>query len=157
MFWITKAAIPHLPPGATIINTSLVNAYEPSENLLDYAATKAVIANFSKGLAKQVAKQGIRVNAGAPGLFFWTPLQVSGGQTQEKLAKFGADSPLGCPGQPAEIATVYVELASAEASYITGRCMASRAEMEILRICPVISEKQDFLNLQKILFLLKLY
>jgi len=109
-----------MPPGAAIINTASVNAYDPAENLVDYACTKAAIANFSKGLAKQMAKKGIRVNAVAPGPF-WTPLQVSGGQTQDKLEKFGADTPLGRPGQPAEIATVYVELASAESSYVTGQ------------------------------------
>jgi NAD(P)-dependent dehydrogenase (short-subunit alcohol dehydrogenase family) len=120
MFWITKAALAHLQPGAAIINTASVNAYDPSENLVDYAMTKAAIMNFTKGLAKQLAKQGIRVNGVAPGPF-WTALQVSGGQTQEKLAKFGGDTPMGRPGQPAELATVYVELASAEASYITGQ------------------------------------
>ena len=120
MFWISKAAVPHMPPGATIINTASVNAYDPSENLLDYSATKAAIAIFSKALAKQLAKKGIRVNAVAPGPF-WTPLQVTGGQTPEKLEKFGSDTPLGRPGQPAEIATVYVDLASAEGTYITGQ------------------------------------
>jgi NAD(P)-dependent dehydrogenase (short-subunit alcohol dehydrogenase family) len=120
MFWITKAAVPHMPPGATIINTASVNAYDPSENLLDYSATKGAIAIFSKALAKQLAKKGIRVNAVAPGPF-WTPLQVTGGQTPEKLEKFGSDTPLGRPGQPAEIATVYVDLASAEGTYITGQ------------------------------------
>jgi NAD(P)-dependent dehydrogenase (short-subunit alcohol dehydrogenase family) len=120
MFWITKVAIPHMPPGAAIISTASVNAYEPSENLLDYALTKAGIANFTKGLAKQMAKRGIRVNAVAPGPF-WTPLQVSGGQTMEKLKSFGGDTPLGRPGQPAEIATLYVQLASSESSYVTGQ------------------------------------
>ncbi|GGM08736.1 SDR family oxidoreductase [Pseudomonas asuensis] len=120
MFWITKAAIPHMPEGASIINTSSVNAYDPSANLVDYALTKAGIANFSKGLAKQLADKGIRVNAIAPGPF-WTPLQVCGGQTMEKLKSFGGDTPLKRPGQPVEIAPLYVQLASTEASYITGQ------------------------------------
>ncbi|MET0231446.1 MAG: SDR family oxidoreductase [Rhodanobacteraceae bacterium] len=120
MFWITKAAVPHLPAGAAIINTASVNAYDPAENLLDYASTKGAIVIFTKSLAKQLATKGIRVNAVAPGPF-WTPLQVSGGQTQEKLKKFGADTPLGRPGQPAEIATIYVDLASSESTYITGQ------------------------------------
>jgi NAD(P)-dependent dehydrogenase (short-subunit alcohol dehydrogenase family) len=120
LFWLTRAAVPHMPPGAAIINTSSVNAYDPSENLLDYAMTKGAIMIFTKGLAKQLAKQGIRVNGVAPGPF-WTALQVTGGQTQEKLVTFGGDTPLGRPGQPAEIASVYVELASADASYVTGQ------------------------------------
>ncbi|WP_264050451.1 SDR family oxidoreductase [Methylobacterium flocculans] len=120
LFWITKAALTHLGPGAAIINTASVNAYDPSENLLDYAATKAVIVSVTKSLAKQLAQSGIRVNAVAPGPF-WTPLQVCGGQPPEKLPSFGKDTPMGRPGQPAELAGIYVLLASNEASYSTGQ------------------------------------
>jgi NAD(P)-dependent dehydrogenase (short-subunit alcohol dehydrogenase family) len=120
MFWVTKAAIPHMPPGSAIVNTSSVNAYNPSINLLDYAMTKAAIANFTQSLAKQMISRGIRVNAVAPGPF-WTPLQVSGGQTMQNLEKFGASTPIGRPGQPAEIAPVYVALAMSRASYVTGQ------------------------------------
>ena len=119
LFWITKAATPHLPPGASIINTASIQAYDPSEALLDYATTKAGIVAFSKALAKQLIEKGIRVNVVAPGPF-WTALQPSGGQTQEKVQKFGSTVPLGRPGQPVELAPVYVLLASQEASYITG-------------------------------------
>jgi NAD(P)-dependent dehydrogenase (short-subunit alcohol dehydrogenase family) len=120
LFWITKAAIPHMPPGSAIVNTASVNAYNPSANLLDYATTKGGIMIFTKGLAKQMIKKGIRVNGVAPGPF-WTPLQVCGGQTAENLKKFGGDTPMGRPGQPAEIAPIYVQLASSEASYETGQ------------------------------------
>ncbi|HVV53065.1 MAG TPA: SDR family oxidoreductase, partial [Polyangia bacterium] len=120
MFWLCKAAVAHLPPGGAIINTASVEAYAPEPQLLDYASTKGAIVNFTKGLAKQLAKRGIRVNAVAPGPY-WTPLQVTGGQPPEKIPKFGQDTPLGRAGQPAEIAPVYVLLAAAEATYVTGQ------------------------------------
>ena len=120
MFWITKAAVPLLPAGASIINTASVNAYDPGENIIDYAATKGAIMIFTKGLAKQLAKQNIRVNAVAPGPF-WTALQVTGGQSPDKIPTFGQDTPMGRPGQPAELAAVYVLLASPESSYATGQ------------------------------------
>lgn len=118
LFWICKAAVPHLPAGATIINTASIQAYEQSPLLGDYAPTKSAIVGFTKVLAKQLAERGIRVNAVAPGPI-WTPLQPSGGQPQEKVKEFGKNVPLGRPGQPAELAPVYVFLASQESSYVT--------------------------------------
>ena len=119
MFWLTKAALPLLPPGAAIINVASIQGFEPSPHLLDYATTKWAIIGFTKGLAKQAIGQGVRVNAVAPGPF-WTPLQPSGGQTQEVVRQFGGDVPMGRPGQPAEIAPVFVFLATQESGYVTG-------------------------------------
>lgn len=118
LFWICKAAVPHLPRGATIINTASIQAYDQSPILGDYAPTKSAIVGFTKVLAKQLADRGIRVNAVAPGPI-WTPLQPSGGQPQEKVKEFGKNVPLGRPGQPAELASIYVFLASQESSYVT--------------------------------------
>lgn len=118
-FWITKAALKHLQPGAAIINTTSVVAYDPPPHLLDYACTKSALVAFTKSLAKQLAERGIRVNAVAPGPI-WTPLQPSGGQLPEELPKFGEDAPLGRPGQPAELAAAFVMLASQEGSYMSG-------------------------------------
>lgn len=119
MFWIVQEALKYLPAGASIINTTSIQATQPSPGLLDYAATKGAITNFTRGLAQQLTPKGIRVNAVAPGPI-WTPLQPSYGQSMEKLTKFGNDTPLGRPGQPAELAGAYVFLASDAASYISG-------------------------------------
>ena len=118
MFWITKAAIPFMPAGGSIINTTSIQSYQPSAGLLDYASTKGAITAFTKSLAKMLIENGIRVNAVAPGPV-WTPLQQSGGQPPEKLEHFGEKTPLGRPGQPAEVAPAFVFLASQESSYIT--------------------------------------
>lgn len=124
LFFLARAAVPLMPPGGAIIATASVNAFSPSEILLDYSATKGAIVALVKSLAKQMVHKGIRVNAVAPGPF-WTALQVSGGQTQDHIHQFGAETPMGRAGQPAELAPVYVLLASAEASYITGQVYAA--------------------------------
>ncbi|MBP2000828.1 NAD(P)-dependent dehydrogenase (short-subunit alcohol dehydrogenase family) [Paenibacillus shirakamiensis] len=128
LFWLSKAALKHMKPGSTIINTASIQAYEPSPILLDYATTKSAINTFSKSLAQQVASKGIRVNVVAPGPV-WTPLQVAGGQPQEKLKEFGSKTPLGRPGQPAEMAPAYVFLASPESSYISGETLNANGGM----------------------------
>lgn len=119
MFALSRAALKVLPEGGSIINTTSIQAFDPSDHLMDYAATKGAISNFTKSLASQAARRGIRVNAVAPGPI-WTPLQPSDGQPIEALPEFGHDTWLGRAGQPVEVSPAYVFLASDEASYILG-------------------------------------
>ena len=119
MFELSKAAMKILPAGGSIINVTSIQGYDPSCELLDYATTKFAIRGFTLALSKHAMKKGIRVNAVAPGPF-WTPLQPSGGQSQENLTSFGAETSIGRPGQPAELASTFVYLASQESGYVTG-------------------------------------
>jgi NAD(P)-dependent dehydrogenase (short-subunit alcohol dehydrogenase family) len=118
MYYLCRAAWPHLAPGSTIINTASIQAYQPTPQLLPYASTKGAIVTFSKALAQEGAERGIRVNVVAPGPV-WTPL-IPATMPEEKAQTFGQDSPLGRPAQPAELAPLFVFLASAESTYITG-------------------------------------
>jgi NAD(P)-dependent dehydrogenase (short-subunit alcohol dehydrogenase family) len=119
MFYLCKAALPHMQPGATIINTSSIEAYQPKPPLLDYSATKGAIITFSKGLAQEVTPQGIRVNVVAPGPT-WTPLIPATFHPHMDVSQFGGSKPMGRPAQPVEVAPTYVFLASQESSYISG-------------------------------------
>ena len=130
MFHLTKAAVPHMPPGSAIIGSSSVQSDQPSPQLAPYAATKAAIANFSAGLAQMLGEKGIRVNSVAPGPI-WTPL-IPATMPAEKVGAFGDDVPLGRAGQPAELAPVYVLLASDDGSYISGSLVAVTGGKPIL-------------------------
>ena len=121
MFFLSKAALAQMQPGSTIINTTSIQAYQPSPTLLPYSTTKGAILTFTKGLSDEAIKQGVRVNAVAPGPV-WTPL-IPSSFDGDKVSKFGQNTPMGRPGQPAELAPVYVFLASQDSSYITGECI----------------------------------
>lgn len=121
MFHLTQAALPFMKPGGAVINVASIQAYQPSPAILDYAATKGAIVTFTKGLAQELIERGIRVNAVAPGPV-WTPL-IPQSYDEEKVSNFGADSPMGRPAQPAELAPSFVFLASDEGRYITGEVL----------------------------------
>jgi NAD(P)-dependent dehydrogenase (short-subunit alcohol dehydrogenase family) len=121
LFWLCKAAVPHMQPGSTVITTSSVQAFQPSPHLLDYATSKAAIVNFTKGLGSNLAERGIRANSVAPGPV-WTPL-IPATMDEKKLDSFGAQSPMGRAAQPAELAPIYVFLASQESSYMTSEVL----------------------------------
>lgn len=131
MLWTIRAAMAHLKEGATITTTSSIVAFDPSENLVDYSATKAAIKAMSQSIAKQILPKGIRLNIVAPGSY-WSALQISGGQLQEDLPDFGKDSPFKRAGQPAEIAPLYVFLASQESSYATGEVFGATGGFNLL-------------------------
>ena len=130
LFWICQAALPLMPPGGSIITTASIQATHPSPSLLDYAPTKAAILAFTRALARQVAEDGIRVNCVAPGPV-WTPLQTSGGQPDKKIPAFGSETPMKRPGQPVEMAPLYVLLASQESSYVTGEVYGATGGLEV--------------------------
>jgi NAD(P)-dependent dehydrogenase (short-subunit alcohol dehydrogenase family) len=130
LFWMCQAALPLMPPGGSIVTTASIQATHPSPSLLDYAPTKAAILAFTRALARQVAEQGIRVNCVAPGPV-WTPLQTSGGQPDKKIPKFGSETPMKRPGQPVEMAPLYVLLASQESSYVTGEVYGATGGLEV--------------------------
>lgn len=122
MFFLTQAARPHLKKGAAIINCTSVTMYEGSENLLDYSSTKGAITAFTRSLSANLVKDGIRVNAVAPGPI-WTPLNPFGGKPKDEIKDFGKDTPMGRPGQPNEVAPAFLFLACEDSSYMTGQVL----------------------------------
>ena len=130
MFYLCKAAVRHMQPGSSIINTCSVEGYKPEPKLLDYASTKAAIVNFSKGLAQELIERGIRVNCVAPGPV-WTPL-IPATMPPEEVKGFGGQSPIGRAAQPVELAPAYVFLASQEASYVNGEVLGVHGGMPVM-------------------------
>jgi NAD(P)-dependent dehydrogenase (short-subunit alcohol dehydrogenase family) len=130
LMWLCQEALPLMPKGGTIITTASIQATHPSPSLLDYAPTKAAILAFTRALARQVAQDGIRVNCVAPGPI-WTPLQTSGGQPDKKIPDFGSETPMKRPGQPVEMAPLYVLLAGQESSYVTGEVYGATGGLEV--------------------------